>query len=217
MKKFLLLFCALPLMVFAQIAPVQTYDNPYEAIGRIVLLEKKTSTYYLRIQSDNQFEDHVFLYKIGSTGKEAATSLANLYAVLKNDGQLFDVGQYQFMVRGGFYIQLIKSGDFYYTAGNYTATKYDMRNSVKRLITDYNAACGDVIIIADDLQYGKLNIECKYYNMTFPVEAGTNLLSLLSRNYGNGENLSVEDAMVLRQAAIDGRIDCPLLKTLCKQ
>ena len=217
MKKILLLLCALPLIAIAQIAPVQTYDNPYEAVSRIVLLEKTTNTYYLRIQSNNQFEENVFLYKIGSTGKEAATSLANLYATLKNDGQLFDVGQYQFMVRGGFYIQLIKSGDFYYTAGDYTASKYDLRNSVKRLITDHNAAYGEVVLVADDLQHGKLNMECKYYNMTFPVNAGRNLIPLLSKNYGTGENLSVEDAMVLRQAAIDERIDCPLLKTICKQ
>ena len=204
-------------MVFAQIAPVRTYDKPYEFIGQNIYLDKKTSTYYLHVQSDNEFEDRVVRYKIGNTGKEAAKSIANLYATLENSDQLFDVGPYQFMVRDGWYIQLVKRGDFYYTAGNYNITKYNMNTAVRTLITNYDAAYGEMTLIADNLQYGKLNMECKYYGMSFMINVHQDLLPLLSKNYTTGEQLSPEDAMVLRQAAIEGRIDCPLLKTLCKQ
>ena len=217
MKKILLFFCCLPMVMFAQIAPVQTYDKPYEFIAHIIYLDKKTNTYYLHLQSDNEFEDRVIRYKIGNTGREAATSIANLYATLGNADQLFDVGPYQFVVRYDVYIQLVKRGDMYYTAGNYRISKYNMINAIKRLIIDHDAACGDVTLIADDLQYGKLYMECKYYGITFNLEIGKNLLPLLSKTYEIGDHISTEDAMSLRQAAIDGRINCQLLTTLCKQ
>ena len=109
---------------------------------------------------------------------------------------------------------MVKSGDFYYTAGNYTVTKREMQNALKALISDYNAACGDVNLIADDLQYGKLEIEYKCYNITFWLELHKNLLPFLSRTYEIGENLSDEDVMALCDAAIEGKINSPLLKAL---
>ena len=214
MKKILLFLCMLPMLTLAQIAPVKTYDKPYEFIAHIIYLDKKTNIYYLHIQSDNDFEDKVFRYKIGKNSKEAATSIANLYAVLENEDQMFNLGSYQFISKWGMSIQMIKSGDFYYTAGDYSISKYEMRNAIKQLITNYNASCDEVYLIADDLQYGKLDVDYKCYDMFFSLDLKKNLLLFLNSRYAIGDTLSTEDVISLRNAAIDGRIDAPILKSL---
>ena len=213
MKKILLLLCLLPFIGFAQIGPIETYDKPYELIGRIIYLDKKSDMYYLYIRSDNQFEDYVVTYKIGSNAKEAATSIANLYATLNNKDQRFKVGSYEFCVLSDWYIQVIGLSN---KAGNFGISKYEMESSIKKLITDYGANYGEVSIIADDLQYGKFDIVYDYYKMTFSMDLRKNLLPFLSRTYEIGEQLSTDDVMSLQSAAIDGTINCPLLKTLSK-
>lgn len=214
MKKIFLFCCMLPMLTLAQIAPVKTYDKPYEFIGNVVYHDKKTDTYYLHIQSDNQFEDAVFRYKIGKNGKEAATSLANLYAIFDNQDQLFDIGSYQFISKYGWSIRMIKSGDFYYKAGDYSITKYAVESAVKQLIADHNASCDEVNLIADDIQYGKLNVEYPCYHMNFSLDLKKNLLPFLGSRYAIGDTLSTEDAVALRKAAIEGSISSSLLKSL---
>ena len=200
------------MVVFAQIAPVKTYDKPYELIGHIGYLDKKTRTYYLYLRSSNQFEDYVVRYKIGKTGKEASMSLANLHAALKNKGQMFNVGRYKFIVSDSKHLSLIKNNDLYYKAGDYNIYDWEMTYTVRRLIIDHGAACGNVLLIAGDLEIGKLDLISTEYNMKFPIDLHRDLTPLLSRAYDFGSLLSQEDVLAMLHAASDGKIDCPLLK-----
>ncbi|MBR0544370.1 MAG: hypothetical protein IIW98_08015, partial [Bacteroidaceae bacterium] len=114
MKKTLLFIAVLPSILFAQIGQIQTHEKPYEfVVGSKIYRKVATDAYYLRIDSDNEFEDKTATLDLGIGPAEAMTSLSNLYALYDQGESDFNLQGYHFGVRGG-YIFAYKSGPLEY-------------------------------------------------------------------------------------------------------
>ena len=216
MKKFLLLCCLLPLAVMAQIGSIQTKEKPYEFIKDVVFFDKQTNIYYLHAQSDNQFEDKVVRYEIGTTPTEAVQSLANLCATFANYGEQFDLGQYTLRIEKT-WLQFEKKGSLYYAAGEYRVSKSQLESAMKELLTNRGADPGHVTIKANTPEKGIMNAFFDDYGFKVVLYMDVDLTSILSRSYGFEDVLDDSDICALHNAAKEGIITkCPLLLQLCK-
>lgn len=79
-----------------------------------------TDEYYLRVRSDNQFEDNVRVIKLGTGSEEAMKSLTAIEEMWESskNGESFDVDGITCYVTKGFAMYLRLSNPPY-TAGNY--------------------------------------------------------------------------------------------------
>lgn len=206
MKKILFLLALLPCLLHAQIGQIQTKEKPYEFITNIVFHDKTTDTYYLHCQSDNQFEDDVIRVKIGESLDESVASFVNLLAVFQSVGEQFDLGRYTFNIKAS-YIQAVKKGDLYYTAGEYRINDYQIKNAIKKMIL-LGADPGRITIEVPELGLvgGKLVAHLVDYNFDVKIELGTNLKQYLARRYETGELLDPQDICALNAAMDRGEI-----------
>ena len=216
MKKTFLFLAILPSILFAQIGPIQTQEKPYEFIHRIVYLDKKANIYYLHCQSNNQFENKVVRYKIGTTPTQVVQSLTNLYATFANQGEQFDLGPYTLRIEK-YWIRFVKKGDLYYTAGDYLLSNIEMRAAMKEFLLNRGADTGKVRIIANTPETGILNVYFEDYDIKADLHLDTDITPILSHEYQFEDELTPEDVCALHNAAADGTLTrCPLLLQLCK-
>lgn len=216
MKKILLILAMLPIVAMAQIAPITTKEKPYEFIKNVVYFDKQTNIYYLHAQSDNQFEEKVVRYKIGNTPTEAVQSLVNLCATFENYGEQFDLGTYTLRIEKS-WLQFVKKGDLYYTAGEYRIAKSNLEEAMKELLTNRGANPGHVTIKANTPEKGIMNAFFDDYGFKVALYMDTDLTSILSHSYEFEDVLDDNDVCALHRAAVDGIIKCPLLLQLCKE
>lgn len=206
MKKTLFLLSFLPCLLHAQIGPVQTKEKPYEFITNIVFHDKTTDTYYLHCQSDNQYENEVIRVKIGDNLDESVASFVNLLAVFQSVGEQFDLGRYTFNIKAT-YIQAVKKGDLYYTAGEYRINDYQIKNAIKKMIL-LGADPGRITIEVPDygLVSGNLIAHLVDYDYNIKIALGTNLKQYLARRYETGELLDSQDVCALKAAMDRGEL-----------
>ena len=197
MKKTLLFLSILPSILFAHIGQIQTHEKPYEfVVGSKIYRKVATDAYYLRIDSDNEFEDKTATLDLGIGPSQALTSLSNLYALYDQGESDFNLQGYRFGVRGG-YIFAYKSGPLEYAAGDYILRRnthaYIMREFIRKTelpIGDMHVSYADnaTVYVHYDT-YGFRDV-VNFYNMTLPW----------SREYSRGDTISDDDLRILLKA-----------------
>ena len=198
MKRLLLFLCCLPCIAWAQIAPIQTHEKPYEFISHCVYHDLNTGTYFLHAQSNNQYEDEVVRVRLGDDLTEVAESLANLLAACANTGQQFELGAYTFTVMSD-RLQVLNSGTLRYAAGEFYIFRDNIAGAIFSMV-DRGAELGDVKLKADDMKKGKLLAYLKKYDITVPLGFRTDLRKLVTGNYRPDEVLSADDICILADA-----------------
>lgn len=219
MKKLFLFLAMLPSVLFAQIGEIKTHEKPGEFIYSCVYHDKPSDRYYLHAQSDNQFEDKVVRYLLGTNSTEAVKSLSNFLTALNNPGTQFELGQYTFIVAtSGSFVRVLNRGALEYSAGNYYIQKINIENAIIYLVNSRSAEAGRVVFYADNLSAGKL----KFYMLDYGVKDGwlnfnCNLRPYLNKKYKKGEALSAEDVCTLREAMHNKQImHSNILECQCK-
>lgn len=196
MKKILLLASLLPTLLYAQIGPIKTKENPLESISSPYLFRTKaTDEYTLQLISDNEFEDTAVHISLGHGASEAISSLASLFAVYDNKDQQFTLQHYTFQV-GNNKIVALHRGILEFTAGNYTLNKYYLAQVMYNLMTAKNMPAGDIVIT----YYTPTEVFVNYRTYSFEKIVNlTNVNVPYSRPYAKGDVIVAEDVALLKK------------------
>ena len=197
MKKILLFLSMLPSILFAQIVPIQTQEKPYEfVVGNMLYRKVATDTYYLQIESDNQFEDKAAILELGNGPTEAMTSLGNLFSLFGKEDSDFSLQGYRFGVRKT-YIFAYHVGPLEYSAGEHVLRQTTLALIMKELMKKKDMPLGDVRIVYFDksavfVHYDTYQVRdaVNFYNMSLPW----------SHEYTRGDIISDDDIRLILKA-----------------
>lgn len=196
MKKLLLFICLFSTCAFAQIAPIKTTENPFDEIGRYILIEKSTGNYILQVSSDNPYEGKVVRINIGKNEEEALTSLLNLLPTYNDEGNTFELQGYSFYV--GKSRLYISANWLQYAAGDYYLPSGSLKNNIALLIDVKKIPLQEIHIEADNIKWGWFNVCYDTYGFTTQVLLTGTTMPKFSRQYKKGDKIESADLLKLK-------------------
>lgn len=198
MKKILLFAALLPAILFAQIGPIQPTGELTESAGHHLLRYKDSDRYELIMRSDNPYERQTVRLNIGTGPTEAALSLANMYATIRNTGQTFTLQGYTFRI--GERIICVETDG---ATGDICISKNELQDDMLTLIMDMGADYGELSISQGYAPSGNYLLSFDTYNFTTYVSIGFDISGRMSRKYADFDTISLDDIRILREAIRD--------------